>query len=187
MFVVAGLGNPGKKYEGTRHNAGYMFVDQLGEFLGWDKQYDVYDWKSDTGGQYMLREVKSGGMVRMVIIKPLTFMNLSGQAVRGVIDQTKAKISDELIVVHDDLDIPLGKFKIQKEVSPHLHNGVLNVEHVLGRKDFLRVRLGVDSREGDRSIPGDEYVLSTMSERERQTFDESVQDAIRQLRSVLEF
>ena len=116
MYTIVGLGNPGQKYQNNRHNVGQMFVDYLKS-----RRTDVKCFKTDV------------------------FMNQSGSFIKKIIKNLKLEIRN-LIVVHDDLDIPLGKFKIQKGVGPKLHNGLESIENTLGTKDFWRIRIGVDNR-----------------------------------------
>lgn len=187
MKIIAGLGNPGKKYESSRHNAGFKFVDKMSEYLGWDTFYEVGDWHSDKDSPFVERCARSGGKLRVLFIKPMTFMNLSGSGVRRAIETYKIMPSDDLILVHDDLDIELGKFKIQRAVSPKNHNGVRSVEMAIEKTDFLRVRLGVDSRGGNRSVPPEEYVLQKMTEDELHLLDETIDEAVKQLRSLVQF
>ncbi len=137
MKLVVGLGNPGSKYENTRHNAGHVLVDRINSMKS-----NLKAFKTDV------------------------FMNNSGRAVKKLVDFYKIPM-DELYVAHDDLDIPLGEYKIQKGVGPKVHNGVLSVEEFLGTSDFWRVRIGVDGRDGDRSIPGEDYVLQDFNEGEK--------------------
>ena len=187
MYIIVGLGNPGKKYEKTRHNAGYHFVEKLSEFLGWDQYYDVGQWGSEEGSPYLVRRARAGGEVKVVFVKPITFMNQSGTAVRQVLARENVLPSQSLILAHDDLDIALGEFKVQRGVSPKDHRGVRSVEQSIVKTDFYRVRIGVDNRGGDRSVPPDEYVLKPLTEEEYLTLDETVDDAVKHLRSVVQF
>ncbi len=187
MLIVIGLGNPGKKYALSRHNAGFMFVDKLSEFLGWDAFYDVDSWGSDNSPTYVVRRARSGGDVKVTFMKPLTFMNLSGSAVKNIVEREGIAVSSSLILVHDDLDIELGKYKIQRSVAPKNHRGVRSVEQSIAKTDFLRVRLGVDSRKGDRSIPPDEYVIQPMAQEELLLLNETIDEAVRDLRSLVQF
>lgn len=138
MKLIIGLGNPGKKYEKNRHNAGAMFVD----------------YASNLGDKFKL-------------FKTDTFMNDSGIATKKYVlrflpagRHGKLHVSDDLCIVHDDLDIRLGEFKIQKAKGPRLHNGIESIEKTLGTSDFWRVRIGVDNREAANRTPGEKYVLS---------------------------
>ncbi len=138
MKLIVGLGNPGKEYERTRHNVGAIFVDYLKK-----------------------KEIPQG----IIAAKTDTFMNDSGLSVRKMVDYYKLEL-DKLCVVHDDLDIPLGSYKIQKGKGPKLHNGILSIENELSSTDFWRIRVGVDARDNDNRIPGEKYVLEKFSEEE---------------------
>ncbi|MBN2101160.1 aminoacyl-tRNA hydrolase [Candidatus Dojkabacteria bacterium] len=187
MKVVFGLGNPGEKYANTRHNAGFFFVDKLREFMGWDKFWDVGQWQLD---KYLNSEVctaRSESENKLVLVKPVTFMNKSGIAAKQIVARYGISLKDEFVLVHDDLDIELGSYKIHTGVSPKQHNGVRSVENMLGSSNFLRVRIGIDSRSGDRTIPSDDYVLMKMSDSEVEILEEAVIAAVKSLRNVYEF
>jgi PTH1 family peptidyl-tRNA hydrolase len=185
MKIIVGLGNLGEKYENTRHNSGFMFVDKLRDYLGWDKQYDASDWKKDKKFQAEICEVRAGSDKKFLLVKPTTFMNKSGIAVSKIASMYKTDVDKDLIVVHDDLDIELGKYKIQKSISPKLHNGLKSVEDLLGKRDFLRVRMGVDNRKHVSDVPGDEYVLMKMKDNELEILKHAIDLAIRDLRDIL--
>jgi len=139
MKLLVGLGNPGAKYLNTRHNLGFMFLDYLQQQQKLDKQIKT--------------------------LKPETYMNRSGIAVAKELRFYKLQPTD-LIVVHDDLDLRLGEYKIQFGKGPKLHNGVESVEKILGTKEFWRVRIGVDNRNAENRIPGESYVLQSFTPEE---------------------
>lgn len=162
MKIILGLGNPGAEYENTRHNAGVSFLEVLGakcqglSSYGWRRQKNVFVFETH---EFIL--VKTAGI----------FMNESGQLLRSLSTQHLAPST--LYVVHDDLDIKLGEYKIQRGKGPKVHNGVESVENALKTKDFWRIRIGVDSRvpNTEHRIPGDEYVLQKFSLEERKVLD----------------
>lgn len=157
MKLVVGLGNPGEKYQSNRHNVGFMFVDYLlAQFA------DHPAWKKDT---YLGAEVVRP-TPELSFAKPLTYMNKSGEAVRKMMEHGKLNV-DNLLVVHDDLDIPIGKFRIVKGYGPKLHNGLESIQNHLHSMDFLRVRIGVDNRRPEHRIPGIDYVLQDFSTEEK--------------------
>jgi len=159
MKVIVGLGNPGEKYAKNRHNVGFMTIDRIKEFDG---------------------EVLKTGEV--ILVKPQTFMNRSGEAVSQIVNFYKVP-ADDLIVVHDDLDIKLGEYKIQKGVGPKVHNGLTSIEERLGRTDFWRVRVGIDSRQsavGSRQS-GEDYVLVDFSSDEEISINKIIKEIIDQL------
>jgi len=179
MFLITGLGNPGKEYVNTPHNAGYFFVDSVREYLLSNSNLQISDWKSEKMFLSEICKIKRDGELLGVLQKPLTYMNLSGSAVRLILKKFKV---DKYILAHDDLDIPLGKYKIQEGKSPKGHNGVSSVESVLEKKDFLRVRLGIENR-GGRIIAGEEYVLMPFSKKERAILNGCIQISIENLLS----
>lgn len=140
MKLIVGLGNPGKQYENNRHNIGYLVVDLLFK-------------------RTLPKEV--------TVTKTNVFMNESGKAVKELLSQYPSIPVSNLFIVHDDLDIPLGSFKIQKGRGPKEHKGILSIEEELGTADFWRVRLGVDNRSSEDRTPGDEYVLEDFLPEER--------------------
>jgi len=139
MILIVGLGNPGKKYISNRHNVGHMFID------------------------YINRQVKNK---KVKIVKTNVFMNNSGAAALKLLSVYKIKI-ENLIIVHDDLDIPLGKFHIQFGVGPLLHNGLESIEQHLKTKDFWRVRIGIDNRLPDKKVLGEIYTLQNFLSQEK--------------------
>lgn len=166
-FIV-GLGNPGREYKNTRHNVGFLFLDYfLKEVQVRNINTQVY--KSITKNKSKIlsenTEVRMGDK-RILLVKPQTYMNLSGQAVMYFIRMYKLDPKVDLIVIHDDLDIRLGEYKIQKGKGPRLHNGIESIETSLGFKDFLRFRIGIDNREAENRISGENYVLQKFQEEE---------------------
>ncbi len=167
MKLIVGLGNPGEKYKSTRHNAGFIFVDRMlekGKF-SMSKKFEAEIMEKDG----------------FLLVKPQTFMNDSGRAVRRLVDFYKLLPSD-VIVVHDDLDISLGERKIQMGVGPKVHNGVNSVEQYLGSMNFLRVRLGVDNRKQvPTNLSGADYVLDDFGKEEKKVLNEVIGGAITEL------
>lgn len=175
MFIVTGLGNFTKEYENTPHNAGYVFVDCLREYLLKESNLTISEWINEK--KIFLSDIckiKKDGELIGILQKPLTYMNSSGNAVSLL---NKKYVDSEYILVHDDLDIPLGSFKINMSKSPKGHKGVMSVESVLKSKEFLRVRMGVENR-GGRLIAGDEYVLIPYSKKEQAILRKSINESI---------
>ncbi len=172
MYLIVGLGNPGENYEKTRHNAGYLFINKL---AGKDK--------FEVNRKQEAEVLKKG---ELILAKPFTFMNDSGRAVRKIMDFYKLSI-ENVVVVHDDLDIAFGEYKIQKEVGPKVHNGIKSIEQYLGRKDFLRVRIGIDNRQPGVSYgTGADYVLSKMSKEELKELDGVIEEAAKELAEIFD-
>lgn len=161
MKLIVGLGNPGEKYKNNRHNVGAMFVDYLlheARSMKHKTQESLSEWKLDKKLEAKIYKAKVNDK-KIILTKPQTFMNLSGQAVIKLASCFMLHVSRDLYVAHDDLDITLGKFKIQTGVGPKLHNGLLSIEEKLGTKDFWRIRIGVDNRGPETKMSGEAYVL----------------------------
>lgn len=138
-YLIVGLGNPGKEYEHTRHNAGVMVLEQI------RREWDFLEWSRDT----MSNSLLSKGVVgeyQVTCMFPQTFMNLSGTAVRHYTDEDYPQ---KLVVIYDDLDIPLGQIKMSFDRSSGGHNGVQSIIDTLGGADFARIRIGIGNKEGD--------------------------------------
>ena len=167
MKIFLGLGNPGAEYAQTRHNAGFLFVDELAKNLGLSFKFN----------KKFIAELAS---VRddLFLLKPQTFMNCSGESIRAFLDFLKIDLSDnlngpttgphDLIVVHDDLDLELGTYKLQRGKGPKAHNGLQSVYKHLGTQDFWHLRIGVDSRGGERQVPPADYVLKALTTAEQE-------------------
>ncbi len=158
MFLIVGLGNPGKKYELTRHNLGFMVLDLLGDTKNWDDKYQSQFLKLDD----------------VVLAKPQTFMNNSGEAIKEIL---KFYPDAQLIVIHDDLDFPLGAIRIQKDASAAGHNGVRSIIEQLGTQDFIRIRLGIDNPEVRGQVPGEDFVLQKFTDQEQNLMKEVLEKA----------
>lgn len=154
MKIIIGLGNPGTEYQMTRHNAGVMLVEKLAGELQSD-----YGWRKNYGA-------KIYRMPEMVLVKTKDiFMNESGKLLQGLPE-------GELWVAHDDLDIKLGEYKVQRGKGPKEHNGVKSIEGVLGTKNFWRIRIGVDNRPSfAKASEGETYVLQRFTQEERKVLD----------------
>ncbi len=163
MWIVAGLGNPGKRYKKTRHNLGFEVVDLLAK--RWVLSFKEKDLYEIAKGLYRQREV--------VLVKPLTFMNLSGEAIKAVKDFYKIS-PQNIIVVHDDLDLPPGRIKLKKGGSSGGHKGVQSIIDRLSDRGFLRVKLGIGKPE-DEPIEG--YVLRKPSAAEAPLIEEAIEKA----------
>ena len=180
MKLIVGLGNPGEKYVNNRHNVGFIFVDHLLK-TATDKaegfEYDKY-LQAET------KEIRINAE-QIVLVKPQTYMNKSGIAVRSCIDRYTINMAQDLIIVHDDLDIPLGKFKIQKGSGPKLHNGLESIEKTLRFKDFLRIRIGVDNRDPNNRIDGETYVLQDFLGTEIEILNTTLDKLLERLSAII--
>ncbi|HQA99331.1 MAG TPA: aminoacyl-tRNA hydrolase [Candidatus Dojkabacteria bacterium] len=178
MKLITGLGNPGKKYQKSRHNVGFLVLDRLRERFLFQKNYNVTDWEEEKTFMSEMAFLKQGSRVIAILQKPLTYMNNSGQAVSKVIKKYDIeKLEENFILIHDDLDIPFGKYKIQKSKSPKGHNGVADVESLLQTTKFQRVRVGIESRI-EKNIPGEDFVLMNFTKDEQIVLDEVIDDVV---------
>ena len=160
-ILLVGLGNPGKSYQNNRHNSGFMFLEWL--LTATDSQFK-FDKYSDSEIAKVSLTAKDQNLIT-VLAKPQTFMNRSGRAVHKMMSSSNLE-QPTLIVVHDDLDIRLGNFKIQKGVGPKVHNGLESIQSSLKTKDFWRVRIGIDNRDSDFEGSGEGYVLGNFEKEE---------------------
>ena len=152
-LIVVGLGNPGPKYANTRHNAGYLCIDELASRHGVAL--------NDKRNAALLGEGRVGGR-RVALVKPRTFMNLSGEAVRYALDRYRVR-ADAALVVLDDLDLPLGKIRLRERGGSGGHNGLNSINAALGTSDYARLRVGIGRPDGETVG----YVLGAFTPEER--------------------
>ena len=164
MYVIAGLGNPGKQYEGSRHNVGFMTLDQLADRFGIDVKERAH--KALIG-----KGVIEGNKV--ILVKPQTFMNLSGESIRAVLDYYKVDPS-ELIVIYDDISLEPGALRIRKKGSAGGHNGIKNIIAHLGTQEFPRIRVGVGEKPERMDLA--DYVLGRFSKGEQEMMETAYRD-----------
>ena len=160
MKIIIALGNPGQQYENTRHNAGFIIADELQKSLGFS------EFEKNSKFEALVCEKNLGGE-KILLAKPQSFMNNSGQVVKKMLDFFKIP-KENLTLLHDDLDIELGAFKISLDSSAAGHNGVQSIIDNLGSQQFKRIRLGIEGSEKkkDRIIPGEVFVLQDFSKEE---------------------
>ena len=163
MKLIVGLGNPDKEYLNTFHNLGFMAVDVVANRLGVEF--------SKTKCRAMLAETKVGGE-KIIIAKPLTYMNLSGESVRELISFYKIDLKD-LLVIYDDFDLDKGVLRLRENGSAGTHNGMRNIIKELGSEKFARVRIGFKPQ-GECKIPLLNLVLSGIKEQDKPLFDKAV-------------
>lgn len=166
MYVIAGLGNPGAKYENTRHNIGFMVVDALAEknhISVTEKKHKALVGKGVLGSE------------RVLLVKPQTFMNLSGESIREIIDYYKVEEKTELIVISDDISLEPGALRIRKKGSAGGHNGLKNIILHLGHDEFQRIRIGVGEKPSGYDLA--DYVLGHFQEDDRELIAKSVEQA----------
>ena len=166
MFIIAGLGNPSKEYDKTRHNVGFDTIDYLAEkhgiFMG-EKKYKALTGKGMIAGE------------KVLLLKPQTYMNLSGESIRAALDYYKADETSELIVVYDDISLPPGQLRIRKKGSAGGHNGIKNIIAHLGHDSFMRIKVGVGEKPAGYDLA--DYVLGRFSKEERAVMEEAFREA----------
>jgi PTH1 family peptidyl-tRNA hydrolase len=192
MKIIVGLGNPGKEYEKTRHNAGFLVLEELKARMindpfdtAQDKQSSIIN--QDLSFEFQMNKRLGAEVVKVgevMLVKPQGFMNRSGEVVKKIVDFFKIPVTSNqtpenssLWVVHDDLDIKLGEYKIQFGRGPKVHNGVNSIREALGTDQFWYVRVGIDNRAtSDRlQATGEEYVLRPFMEDERDIIERVVE------------
>lgn len=174
MYIIVGLGNPGKEYGGTRHNIGFDVIELLAgqeNISVAEKKHKALIGKGVVAGQ------------RCILAKPQTFMNLSGESVRALLDYYKADEKEELIVISDDVSLDVGQIRIRKKGSAGGHNGLKNIIAMLGHDTFIRVKMGVGEKPRGWDLA--DYVLGRFSGPERKIMDEAAERAADAIRSII--
>lgn len=173
MYIIVGLGNPGKKYENTRHNMGFLTIDRMAEEYG--ISVDKIKFKALVG------EGRIAGQ-RVVLVKPQTYMNLSGQSVQEIMHFYKEDI-ENLIVIYDDLDIPAGKIRVRKKGSAGTHNGMRNIVQMLADDGFPRIRVGIGGEKKGDLI---DFVIGGVSKSEMELLREATVQASKAAAAIIE-
>ncbi|MCR5753278.1 MAG: aminoacyl-tRNA hydrolase [Acetatifactor sp.] len=174
MYIIVGLGNPGKDYEGTRHNVGFDVIDKIAEqenISVIEKKHKAIIGKGVVAGE------------KCILAKPQTFMNLSGESVRQLIDYYKVDETAELIVISDDISLEVGMLRIRKKGSAGGHNGLKNIIAHLGHDTFIRIKMGVGGKPDGRDLVG--HVLGHFSKQDRENLEEAVTQAADAVRMII--
>ena len=167
MFVIVGLGNPGKKYENTRHNAGFICLDALAAKYGISISEKKHKALCGTG-------VIEGQ--KALLVKPQTFMNLSGESVRAVMDFYKIDPEEDMLVVYDDISLAPGNIRIRKKGSAGGHNGIKSIIAHAGTQNFMRIKVGVGEKPSGWDLA--DYVLGHFSEEDTSKIKEVMPDVV---------
>lgn len=174
MKLIVGLGNPGDNYLNTRHNVGFSAIDKLCELnqlaLSFNSRF-----KSLINSIYINQN-------KVILCKPQTFMNLSGLAVRSISDYYKILVQD-IIIIHDDIDIPMGKIKIKQSGSSAGHNGIKNIIQELNSQNFIRIKIGIGKKSSDQELSN--YVLSQFSIQEKSLIDHAIIQTCEAIKIIL--
>lgn len=153
MKLVVGLGNPGCEYENTRHNIGFMTIDEYANKLGLTINKDKFN------GLYIDTNINGE---KVILLKPQSYINLSGEVIRKYIDFFKINI-DDILIIHDDLDLAVGTYKIKPQGSSGGHNGLKNIELHLGTQEYKRIKIGISN---NKMMDTKDYVLGKLSKEE---------------------
>ena len=174
MYIIAGLGNPTGKYEKTRHNVGFDCIDYIAE----KNRISLSEHKAKAlvGSGYIEGQ-------KVLLVKPLTFMNLSGEAIGALASFYKIDPEEELLVVYDDISLEPGQIRIRKKGSAGGHNGMKNIIAHTGTQNFKRVKIGVGEKPADWDLA--DYVLSRFSKEDREAVDGAIADAAEAVRLMV--
>lgn len=174
MFIIAGLGNPTKEYEGTRHNVGFDVIDRLSEKYNIavdTKKHRAFIGKGMIAGQ------------KVILAKPQTYMNLSGESIRSILDYYKVDEEHELLVIYDDVSLGVGQLRIRAKGSAGGHNGIKNIIAHLGGQVFPRIKIGVGEKPPKYDLA--DYVLGHFSKAEKILMDEGYDNAVRAVEMIV--
>lgn len=173
MKLIVGLGNPGKEYERTRHNVGFMVVDALAD------AFHVSINTQKFKGEYVKFKYKNEDII---LLKPLTYMNNSGESVIQVMNFFKIDV-DDLIVIYDDMDMPTGKLRLRQSGSAGGHNGMKSIIQHVGTQNFKRIRVGIDKHV---LIPVVDYVLGRFSKEQQPLINEGIENAKKAVQTMID-
>lgn len=174
MYIIAGLGNPTAQYEGTRHNVGFDVIDVIA------KQYNI------SVDVRKSRAFIGKGMIegqKVILVKPQTYMNLSGESICGLVDYYKIDPENELVVIYDDVSLDVGQLRIRKKGSAGGHNGIKNIIAHLGTQIFPRIKVGVGEKPKKYDLA--DYVLGHFSKGEKEQMEEGYHNAMRAVELML--
>lgn len=174
VYIIVGLGNPGKEYKNTRHNIGFDVIDVIADKANisvMEKKHKALVGKGMFAGQ------------KVILAKPQTYMNLSGESVRSLLDYYKVDETEELIVISDDISLPPGQIRIRKKGSAGGHNGLKNIIAHLGHDAFHRIKMGVGEKPKGYDLA--DYVLGHFDKTDRVIMDDAAKDAMAAIEMIL--
>lgn len=175
MYIIVGLGNPTKEYDKTRHNIGFMLIDELAD------RFDIHV----TTIQH--KALVGKGIIngqKVLLAKPQTYMNLSGESVKELVDYYKVDPESELIIISDDIDLPPGYIRVRPKGSAGGHNGLKNIIALTGTQEFNRVRIGVGKKPPKMDLA--DYVLGHFKDEDKEPMKNGINDAIDAIEMILE-
>lgn len=174
MFIIAGLGNPERKYDGTRHNIGFSAITVLSDV--YDIPLDLKKHKALCGKGYIEGQ-------KVLLAMPCTYMNLSGESIRELVDYYKVNPDDELIIIYDDINLATGKLRIRARGSAGGHNGIKNIIAHLGSKDFMRIRIGVGEK--PKGLDLIDYVLGRFDREDEPVIREALRNTVEACKVIM--
>lgn len=175
MFIIVGLGNPTNEYAGTRHNVGFDVIDAIADKYNisvTERKNRAFCGKGLVAGQ------------KVILAKPQTFMNLSGESVRGLVDYYKIDEETQLLIIYDDISLDVGQLRIRKKGSAGGHNGIKNIIQHLGSDVFLRIKVGVGEKPKGYDLA--DYVLGHFSKEEREIMADGYRNAVEAVEMILQ-
>jgi PTH1 family peptidyl-tRNA hydrolase len=177
MRILCGLGNPGAQYNNTRHNAGFIFLD------AYARKHDFPEFSEKWN---TLVSEKGQGDEKVILVKPLTFMNKSGEALQRFVQFYKCPL-DSVFLIYDDIDLPLGQIRFKEEGSAGTHNGMKSIIQCLGSSQFPRLRLGIESRgeSAPKEMDLSTFVLAPFKPEEEELFEVSLKEGLDKLEKRL--
>ena len=174
MYLIVGLGNPTAKYEKTRHNAGFDVIDAIADKYG--IELNLRKGKAFCGTGYIEGQ-------KVMLAKPQTYMNLSGESIRSILDYYKVDPETELIVIYDDISLDVGKLRIRAKGSAGGHNGIKNIIAHVGGPVFPRIKVGVGEKPPKYDLA--DYVLGHFSKAEQELMEEGYKDAVKAVEMIV--
>jgi len=174
MFIIVGLGNPTKEYENTRHNVGFDVIDAIAEKYNisvTERKSRAFCGKGIIEGQ------------KVILVKPQTYMNLSGESVRGLVDYYKVDEETELLIIFDDVSLDVGQLRIRKKGSAGGHNGIKSIIQHLGSNVFRRIKVGVGEKPKEYDLA--DYVLGHFTKAEREIMEDGYKNAIEAMEMIV--
>lgn len=174
MFIIAGLGNPERKYDGTKHNIGFSAITALSD--AYNIPVNTREHKALCGKGYIEGQ-------KVLLAMPLTYMNLSGESIRELVDYYKINPEEELIIIYDDINLTPGKLRIRAKGSAGGHNGIKNIITHIGSQSFYRIRIGVGEKPEGWDLA--DYVLSRFNREDEPVIREALQDTVEACKVIM--
>ena len=174
MYLIVGLGNPERRYDKTKHNIGFEAVDEIID------EFDIPSSGISMKGLYGKGFIANE---RVMVMKPLTYMNLSGHAIKAYTDYYGIDVASKLIVIYDDVDLTAGQIRIRKKGSAGSHNGMKNIIEILGESDFIRIRIGIGPKPEKWDLA--DYVLAPFSKEARKEVETCVEEIPQIVRKII--